>query len=106
MKRRKIRTQRARVQVLKIQSFFVLLLVVVLLMTSYVVLIGLSVKNVIIRKEAETKTALLRAEVSEMEREYITRVGDITLARADGVGLGKVVIKTYAERSILVGQAY
>lgn len=83
-----------------------LVLIVATLLASYVALIGLSVKNVVIRKEAEAKTALLRAQVSEVEHEYITRVGDISESRAEGIGLGRVVSKAFAERTILVGQAY
>jgi len=99
-------TARARAHAIKVRSFVVLALIVTGLLSSYVALIGLSVKNVVMRKEAETKTALLRAEVSDMEREYLTRVGDVTLARADGVGLKSVASKSFAERKILVGQAY
>ncbi len=99
-------TTRARVHAIKVRSFVTLTLIVTVLLSSYVALIGLSVKNVVVRKEAESKTALLRAEVSEMEHEYILRVGDITLARAGGIGLGTVASKSYAERKVLVGQAY
>jgi len=99
-------TKRARVHAIKVRSFVMLVFIVTVLLSSYVALIGLSVKNVVIRKEAEAKTAQLRAQVSEMEHEYLTRSGDITLARADGVGLGTVASKSFAERKILVGQAY
>ena len=106
MRQERRQTTRARVHAIKVRSFVVLALTVVVLLSSYVALIGLSVKNVVMRKEAETRAALLRAEVSDMEREYLTRVSDVTLARADGVGLKSVVSKSFVERKILVGQAY
>ncbi len=95
-----------KIHAIKVRSFVMLALMVIVLLSSYVALIGLSVKNVVIRKEAETKTALLQAKISDMEREYLTRVSDVTLARADGVGLKSVASKSFAERKILVGQAY
>lgn len=72
---------------------------------SYVALLGMSVKSVVERKEAETLTATLRAEVATMERDYLVRVSDITEARAAGVGLTKVASKKFAERRVLVGRA-
>jgi hypothetical protein len=102
----RIKTKAMKLHAIKVRSFVILSLMVVVLLSSYIALIGLSVKNVVIRKEAEARSSLLRAEVSEMEHEYITRVGDITLARAGGVGLGTVASKSYTERKILVGQAY
>ncbi len=95
-----------RIHFLKVHIFAVLMVIVSLLLVSYVALIGLSVKNVVVRKDAEAKVALLRAEVAKMEREYLLRVGDITIARADSMGLTPVEKKSYAERKILVGQAY
>ena len=87
---------RVRVQVIKLRAFTFLLLLVTVLMSSYVVLIGMSVKSVVERKDAETRAAVLRAEIAEMEKEYITRVGDITLSRADGLGLTRVASKGFS----------
>ena len=95
-----------KIHAFKVQSFAVLFLLATILLASYVALIGISVKNVVLRKEAEAKVALLRADIAEMEQEYLTRVSDITLARADGMGLGRVASKSFAERTVLVGQAY
>ncbi len=105
---RKISQQKTRAVALRIRvrTFTVVSLMVAVLLSSYVALVGLSVKNVIVRKEAETKAAYLRAKVSEMEREYIVRVGDISEARAEGIGLAKIESKSFTERKVLVGQAY
>ena len=102
----RIRTRAMKIHAFKVQSFVILFLLVSVLLASYVTLIGVSVKNVVLRKEMETKVALLRADIAEMEQEYLTRVSDITLARADGMGLGSVASKSFAERTVLVGQAY
>ena len=102
---RRQKSARVRVQVLKLRAFALLLLTVTVLVSTYVVLIGMSVKSVVERKEAELRTAELRAEIAQMEHDYLTRVGDITLARAGGVGLGKVASKGFTERRVLVGQA-
>lgn len=96
---------RVRVKVIKLRAFATLLLVVTVLSSSYVVLIGMSVKSVVERKSAEARSAVLRAEIAQMEKEYITRVGDITLARAEGIGLTRVASKGFSERRVLVGQA-
>ncbi|GEM_PF-4634173 len=103
----KVRRQNNRilVQVIKLRVFIMLTLMITVLLASYVTFIGLSVKNVVIRKEAETRTAMIRAEISQMENEYITRVSGITMARASGAGLGPVASKGFTERRVLVGQA-
>ncbi len=105
MKRVRAQNRVIQMQAIKVRVFVVLILMVAVLLSGYVGMLALSVKNVVLRKESEAKTALLRVEVSKMEHEYITRVGDITLVRADGIGLSKVASKSFAERRILVGQA-
>jgi hypothetical protein len=102
----RIKTRAMKLYTLKAWSFVLLVSVVVTVIAVYVTLIGLSVKSVVERKEAETRLASLRADVAEMESEYIKRVGDITIARAGGIGLGTVASKSYAERKVLVGKAY
>ncbi len=106
MRRVKNKSIRTKILNIKVQAFSILLLLVAVLLTGYVTLLGLSIKNVIVRKEAEVKMANLQAEVSKMEREYIMRVSDISRDRASGVGLTKIVSKSFAERRVLVGQAY
>ncbi len=105
---RKISQQKTAAAALKlrVRSFTVVLLLVAVLLSSYVALVGLSVKNVIVRKEAETKTVYMQAQVSKIEREYIIRVGDISRDGAERVGLTNVASKSFAERKVLVGQAY
>jgi hypothetical protein len=82
-----------------------MLLSVTVLSAGYIVLVGMSIKNVVERKEAETMSATLRAEIAQMEHEYLVRVGDITIDRASSVGLTKVASKGFTERRVLVGQA-
>ena len=105
MNRARRQSSRMRMQVLKLRIFAMLLLTVTVLVATYIILIGMSVKNVVERKEAETRTATIRAEISQMEHEYLTRVGDITLARAEGIGLNIVESKGFTERRVIVGQA-
>ena len=99
------KNKRVRLQVLKLRAFAALLLVVTALSVTYVGLIGMSVKSVVERKDAEARGGVLRAEIAQMENEYLTRVGDITLARAQGAGLTTVASKGFTERRVLVGQA-
>jgi hypothetical protein len=93
------------IRAFKRRAFFVLAIIVTILISVYVVLLALSIKNVVLRKEAEIQMRDLRAQVASMEREYIVRVGDITESRATGAGLGKVASKSFTERRVLVGQA-
>lgn len=99
--------QRTRISThaLKVRGFAGLSLLVTMLLTAYVALIGISVKNVVERKEAEVRTANIRAEVAQLEKEYLTRVSDLTEVRAEGMGLAKVTSKKFIERRILVGRA-
>ncbi len=95
-----------RVRKIKAYCFVALFFIAVFLLTMYAALLALSVKNVVLRKDLESKITLVRAEVADMESEYIKRIGDITLSRAEGMGLFAIEDKDFIERRVLVGQAY
>ncbi len=102
---KKQKNKRIRMQVFRLRAFAFLFLSVMVLSAAYVALIGMSVKNVVERKDFEARAIVLRAEIAQMEHEYLIRVGDITIDRADNLGLTKVASKGYTQRRVLVGQA-
>lgn len=75
------------------------------LLVAYVTIVGMTIVNVIARKEALDKTTETRSAIAQLEHEYFSRTEALSVAQGIERGLTPVSDKRYVERLTAVGYA-
>ena len=78
---------------------------VALLLVSYVTIVGMTIVNVIARKEALDKSTETRSMIAQLEHEYFSRTESLSIAQGVERGLTPVSDKRYVQRLTAVGYA-
>lgn len=76
-------------------AFRALCAVLFVLLCGYFYFVSASVLNIIARKEADTKNAMMQSAVAQMEKEYFALRDAVGQAEASTLGLSKVQSTQY-----------
>jgi hypothetical protein len=76
-----------------------------MLLIAYVTIVGMTIVNVIARKEALDRTSETRSAIAQLEHEYFSRTEALTVSQGAERGLEPVSDKRYVQRLTAVGYA-
>ncbi len=83
----------------------VLTLSAVVLVFSYITIVGMTIVNVIAQEEAHDEITTTRSAIAQLEHEYYTRMESLSIAQAAERGLTPVSDKQFLQRLSAVGVA-
>ncbi len=83
----------------------VLSLSAVVLVFSYITIVGMTIVNVIAQEEALDRITATRSSIAQLEHEYYTRMESLSIAQAAERGLMPVSDKQFVQRLSAVGVA-
>lgn len=83
----------------------VLIALVVACISAYVYLIAASTFNIIARKQAEVASVQTQSALAQINAEYYQLSGQVTLSRAEAIGLTPIAKKDYVTRETRLGYA-
>lgn len=92
-------------RIMQERIFAILFSVILLLLVSYVYLVGSSVMHVVLRKETVAQISTLRADMALIESDYLQKTNSLTRGYADELGFTAVSGKQYIERTVLTARA-